>query len=107
MRAFAALALLALLSACTVPLLVIGKDGQILKGTATGSYGRASFNFTDGHFSCGGSSHSWNPSKPITMPVLCSDGRKGILVATPDPSSASGRGTVILDDGSEWTFTWR
>jgi hypothetical protein len=40
----------------------------------------------------------------ITMQVLCSDGRKGIVIATRESSGTAGHGTVTLNDGSEWTF---
>jgi hypothetical protein len=106
MRAFAASIFLALLSACAItePVVVIGKDGQTLKGTATGAMSGGSFNVTDGHLRCGGSYDSWSTYATITMQVLCSDGRKGIVISTRDPSGTAGHGTVKLNDGSEWTF---
>ena len=108
MRAFAASILLALLSACanTSPVVVIGKDGQTLKGTATGAMSGGSFNVTDGHLSCSGRYDSWSTYATITMQVLCSDGRKGIVISTRDPSGTAGHGTVKLNDGSEWTFVF-
>jgi hypothetical protein len=108
MRALAAITLLVLLSACAItePVVVIGKDGQTLKGTATGSMGGGSFNVTDGHLSCGGSYDSWSTSATITMQVLCSDGRKGIVNSTREASGVAGHGTVRLNDGSEWTFVF-
>jgi hypothetical protein len=38
------------------------------------------------------------------MPVLCSDGRKGIAVVTRDASGTSGSGHVRLTDGSSADF---
>jgi hypothetical protein len=35
---------------------------------------------------------------------LCSDGRRGIVIATRDESGTSGAGTVRMDDGEEFTF---
>jgi hypothetical protein len=106
MRVFAATTLVALLSACAItePVVVIGKDGQTLKGTATASMSGGSFNVTDGHLSCGGSYDSMSTSVTITMQVLCSDGRKGIVISTRESSGVAGHGTVKLNDGSEWTF---
>jgi hypothetical protein len=98
---------LALVScAITEPVLVIGKDGQTLKGTATGSLSGGQFSVTDGKLTCGGSYDSMSSSPTIEMQVLCSDGRKGIVVSTREPSGAAGHGTVKLNDGSEWTFVF-
>ncbi len=38
------------------------------------------------------------------MPVFCSDGRKGIVIATRDPRAQSGHGKVRLTDGTEADF---
>jgi hypothetical protein len=84
---------------------VIGKDGQTPKGTATGRFsGNGSFSATDGKLTCSGNYNSLSMEVTITMQVLCSDGRKGIVIATRESSGAAGHGTVRLNDGSEWTF---
>jgi hypothetical protein len=96
---------LALVScAITEPVVVIGNDGHTLKGTATGSLSGGHFNVSDGQLSCGGNYDSLSSSPTIEMHVLCSDGRKGIVISTREPSGAAGHGTVKLNDGSEWTF---
>ena len=96
---------LALVScAITEPVVVIGKDGQTLKGTATASLIGGQFSVTDGKLTCGGRYDSMSSSPTIEMQVLCSDGRKGIVVSTREPNGAAGHGTVKLNDGSEWTF---
>jgi hypothetical protein len=106
MRALTAITLLALLSACAItePVVVIGKDGQTLKGTATGALSGGSFSVTDGHLTCRGNYDSMSTSASISMQVLCSDGRKGIVTSTREASGVAGHGTVKLNDGSEWTF---
>jgi hypothetical protein len=88
----------------TQPVVVIGKGGQILRGTATASLASGSFNVTDGKLTCGGSYNSLNTSQTISMPVTCSDGRRGIVIATRDDSGLTGAGTVRLSDGEEATF---
>lgn len=100
-------ALVALVScAITEPVVVIGKDGQTLKGTATASLSGGKFSVTDGKLTCGGSYDSMSSSPTIEMQVLCSDGRKGIVISTREPSGVAGHGTVKLNDGSEWTFVF-
>ena len=98
------------LSACAVtavtePVVVIGKNGQTLRGTTTARMnGDGSFTVTDGHLSCGGNYNSLSTEITITAQVLCSDGRKGIVVSTRESSGVAGHGTVKLNDGSDWTF---
>lgn len=106
MKKVAFYALLLVCCGCTVtePVVVIGQNGQMLKGTATASLSGGSFTATDGKLTCGGHYDSMDMSTTITMPVLCSDGRKGIVIATRDDSGTSGAGTVRLSDGTEATF---
>ena len=59
---------------------------------------------TDGDLTCGGNYDSLDQSTTISMPVLCSDGRRGIVIATRDDSGRSGSGNVRMDDGTEATF---
>ena len=40
----------------------------------------------------------------ISIPVLCSDGRKGIIIATRDNSGMSGGGQFTLNDGTTGDF---
>ena len=98
----------ALLSACAItePVVVIGKDGQTLKGTTTASLSGGSFSATDGKLTCRGNYDSLNTSVTITMQVLCSDGRKGFVVSTREANGTDGHGTARLNDGSEWSFVF-
>ena len=96
------------LSACsiTVPVVVIGQNGQVLKGTATADLSGGSFVATDGKLTCSGNYNSLDTSVTITMQVLCSDGRKGFVIATREASGTSGHGTVKLNDGSTAEFVF-
>lgn len=93
------------LSAVTEPVVVTGPSGLALKGTATGSISGIKFTATNGTLTCGGSYEGWIiSSSTLTAQVLCSDGRKGIVIATRERTGIAGHGTVTLNDGSEWTF---
>jgi len=110
MRRLVALVLAVTLAACAVtavtePVVVIGKNGQTLRGTATGRMnGDGSFSVTDGQLTCGGNYNSLSMETTINAQVLCSDGRKGIVISTRESSGLAGHGTVKLNDGSQWTF---
>ncbi len=95
-----------MLTACdnTQPVVVIGLNGQTLKGTATGALSGGSFSVTDGRLTCSGHYDSWSLERTITMQAICSDGRKGIVVSTRDSSGISGHGTVTLTDGTQAQF---
>lgn len=94
-----------MLSACatTVPVAVIGQDGRVLKGTSSASLAEGSFQVSDGKLTCGGSYDPLQDSATISMPVTCSDGRKGIVRAVRD-TYTSGSGTVTLNDGYKAEF---
>ncbi len=85
----------------TVPVAVIGANGQILRGTATAAMDGGSFMVTDRKLTCAGSYDSWDTSVTISMPVHCSDGRKGLVIATRDASGISG---LV---GSAWMTAWK
>ena len=87
----------------TIPVAVIGQHGEILRGTNTVSLSGGSFSVTDGKITCSGSYNALNDSPTITMPVICTDGRTGIVIATRD-SPTSGGGKVRLSDGTEADF---
>lgn len=95
-----------LLAGCSItePVVVIGKNGEVLRGTTTAALDGGSFNATNGKLTCGGSYNSLDTSPTISMPVLCSDGRRGIVIATRDQSGLSGAGTIRMTDGEEATF---
>lgn len=94
------------LSACTVtePVVVIQQNGHMLKGTVHAALNGGSFTATDGTLTCGGGYDALDMSVTISIPVTCSDGRRGIVIATRDASGLSGSGTVRLTDGTEATF---
>lgn len=102
----AALCATLLLLGCTItePVVVIGQNGQILRGTTTATLTSGSFTATDGKLTCAGTYNSLDMSPTISMAVTCSDGRRGIVIATRDNSGTSGSGTVRLTDGSTATF---
>jgi len=107
MRKLAALMLAAILSSCAVtePVVVIGPNGQTLRGTTTGRMnGDGSFSVTDERLTCSGNYNSLSTEPTINAKVLCSDGRKGIVISTRESSGLAGHGTVKLNDGSQWTF---
>lgn len=106
MKRLLAIAALGFCAGCSVtePVVVIGQNGEMLKGTATATMSGGSFTATDGKLTCGGHYDSMDMSTTITMPVLCSDGRRGIVIATRDNSGTSGAGTVRMTDGSTATF---
>jgi hypothetical protein len=96
-------------SACatsvTVPLAVISEHGEILRGTNTSAISGGSFSVTNGKITCTGSYNAVTDSKPLTLPILCSDGRTGIAIATRD-AQFSGGGKVRFSDGSEGNFIY-
>jgi hypothetical protein len=96
------------LTSCTVtgPVAVIGHDGKILRGTYTASLSGGSFQVTDGKLTCAGSYDSMDTSSTITMPVHCSDGRKGFVVSTRQPNGVDGFGKVTLNDGTQADFVF-
>jgi hypothetical protein len=95
------------LTGCSItrPVAVIGAKGQILRGTATASLtGSGTFSVTDGKLTCSGSYNALDQSLTIAMPVLCNDGRKGIITATRQLDGLNGSGRVRLTDGTEADF---
>ena len=77
-----------------------------MRGTSTASWNGGSFNVSNGRLSCGGTYDANDQSPTITIPVLCSDGRKGIVFATQDNSGTAGGGTLTLNDGTIGSFTF-
>jgi hypothetical protein len=97
-----------LLGGCTpttIPVVVIGQRGEILRGQNTFSLSEASFSATNGKLTCIGSYNPLNTSRTITVTLVCSDGRTGIAIATRD-SPMSGGGKVTVSDGEEGTFVF-
>lgn len=100
-----ALCILFILCGCstTIPVAVIGYDGRIIPGTNIVSISEGSFLVSDGKITCSGSYNPFQYSITISMPVICSDGRKGIVQAIRD-TSTSGSGTFRLNDGYHGDF---
>jgi S1-C subfamily serine protease len=90
----------------TVPVAVIEQNGRILRGTNTASFESATFEVTDGKVTCTGSYDPLNQSQTISMTTVCSDGRKGLIIATREASGISGSGHVRMDDGSVADFVF-
>jgi S1-C subfamily serine protease len=97
------------LTSCSidVPVVVSTDDGRVIRGINEASVsGRGFFEVTDGSLTCSGSYNAYNTSRTISIPVDCSDGRRGIVVATREASGVSGTGTVRMDDGTFGTFAF-
>ena len=90
----------------TEPVAVVSKDipGGIMRGTTTASLSGGSFTVSNGELTCGGDYNSLDQSPTISIPILCSDGRKGIVTATRDYSGTSGGGQFTLNDGATGDF---
>ncbi len=97
-----------ILAACSVtePVAVIspGIPGGIMRGTTTAALSGGSFSVSNGQLSCGGTYNALDQSPTILIPVLCNDGRKGIITATRDYSGTSGGGRFTLTDGTTGDF---
>jgi hypothetical protein len=104
--ASAALVFLTCGCSITLPVAVVSKDipGGILRGTTTASMSGGSFSVSNGTLSCGGDYNAVDRSPTISIPVLCNDGRKGIIIATRDNSGMSGGGHFTLNDGTTGDF---
>jgi hypothetical protein len=66
--------------------------------------GDGSFSVSNGSLTCAGNYNSLNTSPTISIPVLCNDGRKGIVTVTRDNSGLSGGGHFTLTDGTTGDF---
>jgi hypothetical protein len=92
--------------AVTDPVAVVSKGipGGIMRGTTTASLSGGSFSLSIGSLTCGGDYNALDTSPTISIPVLCSDGRKGIITATRDNSGTSGGGHFTVNDGTTGDF---
>jgi hypothetical protein len=92
--------------AVTEPVAVVSKGipGGIMRGTTTAAISGGSFNVSNGTLSCGGTYNALDYSLTISAPVLCNDGRKGIITVTRDNSGMSGGGHFTLSDGTTGEF---
>lgn len=93
-----------------VPVAVISQNGDIMRGYADTGMGNGSFQASGRvagkELTCSGSYNSFDTSVTISIPVFCSDGRKGIVIATREASGLSGSGRVRLNDGTEADFVF-
>lgn len=94
------------LVACSVtyPVVVIGENGEMYKGSTTATLDTGSFEVSRGNIVCGGNFSPLNTSPTIAFPVTCNNGLKGIATVTRDDSLQAGSGTVRMSDGSEWNI---
>ena len=97
-----------IVGACSItePVAVVSKavPGGILRGTTTAALSGGSFSVSNGTLSCGGTYNALDTSPTISIPILCNDGRKGIITATRDNSGTGGGGHFTLNDGSTGDF---
>jgi hypothetical protein len=108
MRQLLAIAALLGLVACshTFPIAVVTKDvpGGIMRGEGEVGLGGGHFSVSSGHLTCAGSYDGTDMSPTITVPVLCNDGRKGLITATRNRSGSGGGGRFTLNDGATGDF---
>jgi hypothetical protein len=92
--------------AVTEPVAVVSKgiSGGVMRGTTTASLSGGSFSVSNGSLTCGGDYTALDTSLTISIPLLCTDGRKGIITATRDNSGMSGGGHFTLNDGTTGDF---
>lgn len=95
-----------LLSACstTLPVAVIDSSGNVLRGSVTASMQGSSFSVSGAGRTCAGSYNGMDSSPTISLPVQCSDGKRGIAIVTRDACLCSGSGRIRMQDGSEADF---
>lgn len=87
----------------TAPVAVIGEGGDVMRGTATANLQGGSFRVDGKGRTCAGSYANTN-SLTLSIPLQCSDGKRGIAIVTRDPCLCSGSGRVRMQDGSEADF---
>lgn len=96
--------------ALTVPVAVISGKGEVMRGTSTATMSGGSFQVAgklNGKAAkCAGTYDSLDTSVTISMPVHCSDGRKGFVIATRQANGLDGSGRVRLTDGTEADFVF-
>lgn len=94
--------------AVTVPVAVISGKGDVMRGTSTATMSGGSFQVAGKlkgkAVKCAGTYDSLDTSVTISMPVHCSDGRKGFVIATRQANGLGGSGRVRLTDGTEADF---
>jgi hypothetical protein len=87
------------LAACAAPVAVVGTNGFVLKGTVTGN---GNFTVSNATLSCTGTAPLITTVNERTIPVACTDGRKGAVIAHVQGGAMSGR--LRLNDGTAADF---
>ena len=98
-RVLSAVAVFSLLSlaACAEPIAIVGTGGFVLKGTITGN---GNFTASSASLSCTGTAPFITMEvEQRTIPVTCTDGRKGAVIAHIKEGSMTGH--LRLNDGFE------
>jgi clan AA aspartic protease (TIGR02281 family) len=90
--------------AATYPVVVVGSNGEIFRGTTIAALNGGSFSATDGKTTCSGTYNDWDMSRTLTIPAKCTDGRTGIITAMREADMISGKGTIAVSDGTSWSF---
>lgn len=97
-----------IIAACshTFPVAVVsgGVPGGIMRGSGTASLSGGTFSVSNGTLTCAGNYDATDTSQTITVPVLCNDGRKGLITATRNRSGIGGGGRFTLNDGTTGDF---
>lgn len=108
MRAVLVAAASFICAACsaTFPIAVVttGVPGGIMRGEGHVSMSGGTFTVGDGTLSCGGTYDGMDMSPTITVPVICNDGRKGLITATRNNAGTGGGGRFTLNDGMTGEF---
>jgi hypothetical protein len=94
--------------AITEPVAVVseGIPGGVMRGTTTAALSGGSFSVINGTLSCGGDYNALDQSPTISIPVLCNDGRKGIVTATRDYGGTSGGGQLLPETVRSGSWQW-
>lgn len=88
-------------SSLTLPVAVVNTQGKVMQGSATASLLGGTFEVADGEAICFG---TYEMSLPATLPITCTDGRRGTVTFTRGVSVMSGSGYVELSDKSHAAF---
>lgn len=103
--AFSAIAVTITIGGCsvTVPVAVIGDNGEIMRGSATGNMvGDSTFEAANERARCSGT-YDARPAETVSFALRCTDGRTGIGRAIRD-NPTSGSGTITMSDGTTARF---
>lgn len=108
-----ALLTIAALAACAprqylLPVVGMMQDGSPMQGQIVldlGGEGRFTVENLDG-FSCSGTYDVYNRNPTIRIPITCSDGRFGDVLATRSANGVSGTATAKLTDGTTGRFVF-